>query len=132
MTWLSWARATIHSSGGRATATMSSTADGGADKLDFGGSATAESITVAAGAYGLARVARDVGNATVTLSRVERIEIGTLDGQDRIAVNDLSQTDVKSVAINLAGAANPNAGDGQADTVNVNGSSGEPIRSASG
>src|SRR5215470_5112804 len=46
--------------------------DGGNDKLAFGGAAVGESIAVGAGGLGLARVARDVGNATVILSRVER------------------------------------------------------------
>ena len=93
----------------------------GADRLVFDGSAAAENITVSAGAFGLARVVRDVGNVTMSLNRVERIEIAALDGQDRITVNDLAHTNVRDVAVDLAGAANPNAGDGQADTVIVNG-----------
>ena len=96
----------------------------GADRLAFNGSTADENITVSAGAFGLAQVTRDVGNATVNLTGIERIEIAALDGQDRITVNDLTHTDVKDVAIDLAGAANPNAGDGQADTVIVNGSAG--------
>jgi Ca2+-binding RTX toxin-like protein len=91
----------------------------GADRLDFDGSTASENITVSASAYGLAEVVR--GSATVNLSRVERVEIAALDGQDRITVNNLAHTDVRNVAVDLAGAANPNAGDGQADTVIVNG-----------
>lgn len=95
--------------------------DGGAgtDRLDFDGSAAAENITVSGN--GLAQVTRDVGNVTMNLNRIEQIGIAALDGQDRITVNDLTHTDVRNVAIDLAGAANPDAGDGQADTVIVNG-----------
>jgi len=92
----------------------------GADRLQFNGSAAAENITVSAGILGSAQVARDIGNVAMNLIGVERIEIAALDGQDRVTVNDLARTDVKEVAIDLAGA-NPNAGDGQADTVIVNG-----------
>jgi len=95
--------------------------DGGAgtDRLAFDGSAAAENITVSGN--GLAQVARDMGNVTMNLNRIERIEIAALDGQDRITVNDLAHTDVRNVAVDLAGAVNPNAGDGEADTVIVNG-----------
>ena len=95
--------------------------DGGAgtDRLDFDGSAAAENITVSGN--GLAQVARDVGNVTMNLNHIERVDIAALDGQDRITVNDLAHTDVRDVAVDLAGTANANAGDGQADTVIVNG-----------
>src|SRR6185295_1883731 len=96
----------------------------GTDRLAFGGSSASEDISVSAGPLGLAQVTRNVGNATLTLASVERIDIAALDGQDRISVNDLSQTDVKDVFVNLAGAANPSAGDGQADVVAVNGTAG--------
>jgi Ca2+-binding RTX toxin-like protein len=96
----------------------------GTDRLAFGGSSASENIAVSAGPLGLAQVTRNVGNATLTLASVERIDIAALDGQDRITVNDLSQTDVKDVFVNLAGAANPGAGDGQADVVAVNGTAG--------
>ncbi|MEO8133906.1 MAG: calcium-binding protein [Betaproteobacteria bacterium] len=97
--------------------------DGGSgnDRLAFGGSSTAENIAVSAGILGLAQVTRSVGNVNMTLSSVERIDIAALDGQDRITVNDLSHTDVKDVFVNLAGVANPVAGDGQMDIVAVNG-----------
>ncbi|MFL6816636.1 MAG: beta strand repeat-containing protein, partial [Bradyrhizobium sp.] len=93
----------------------------GTDRLVFGGAAGNENITLAAGPLGLARVTRDVGNVTMNLTSVERIEIAASDGQDGITVNDLSGTTVKEVLVNLAGAVNPLAGDGQADVVTVKG-----------
>jgi Ca2+-binding RTX toxin-like protein len=100
----------------------------GADRLAFNGSTADENIAVSAGALGLAQVVQGVNRGSVTSTQVERIEIAALDGQDRITVNDLAHTDVKDVAVDLAGAANSNAGDGQADVVVVNGSqAGEQI-----
>jgi Ca2+-binding RTX toxin-like protein len=99
------------------------TVDGGSgsDRLVFGGSGTTESIAVSAGGLGVARVTRDAGNVTMNVTGVERIDIAALDGQDRITVNDLSNTDVRDVFVDLAGTANPTAGDGQTDVVAVNG-----------
>jgi Ca2+-binding RTX toxin-like protein len=100
----------------------------GADRLIFNGSTGGENIAVSAGAFGMAQVTRGVNSVTMNLTGIERIEIGALDGQDRITVNDLTHTDVRDVAVDLAGAANPSAGDGQADTVIVNGgAAGEQI-----
>jgi Ca2+-binding RTX toxin-like protein len=93
----------------------------GTDRLVFDGSAATENIAVSAGHLGLARVARDVDNVTMNLTGVERIDIAALDGQDRVTVNDLSNTDVRDVFVDLAGTADPVAGDGQADVVAVNG-----------
>ena len=47
-----------------------------------------------------------------------------LGGADNIAVNDLSGTDVKQVAIDLAAPPGSGTGDGAADTVTVNGTAG--------
>ena len=94
----------------------------GMDQLDFFGSTAGDNIAVSARS-GLARVALGTGSdGAVTLNGVERIEIAALDGADLITVSDLSHTDVRNVAIDLAGAGNPNAADGEADTVIVNGS----------
>ena len=100
----------------------------GADRLIFNGSTGGENIAVSAGAFGMAQVTRGVNSVTMNLTGIERIEIAALDGQDRITVNDLTHTDVRDVAVDLAGAANLSAGDGQADTVIVNGgAAGEQI-----
>ena len=62
---------------------------------------------------------RDVAGITMDLNGVERVNFAALGGSDRVAVNDLSGTDVKQVNIDLA-AAN-GASDGSADTVSVKG-----------
>src|SRR6266699_1794617 len=52
--------------------------EAGSDRLIFNGSAAAENITVTAGSHGLAQVTRDVGDVTMDLNSVERIEIAAL------------------------------------------------------
>src|SRR6185312_7106554 len=89
---------------------------------DFIGANLSEIIDVAANG-GRARFTRDIANITMDLNDVERIQFKALGGFDHIAVHDLAGTDVTQVAIDLAGAANPLAGDGQADVVAVDGSS---------
>jgi Ca2+-binding RTX toxin-like protein len=53
---------------------------------------------------------------------VEMIALRTLGGADRITVNDMRGTDVRTVSIDLA--ATTGGGDGQADTVVINGTTG--------
>ena len=65
------------------------------------------------------RFTRNVGNITMDLNGVERINVNALGGADNITVNDLTGTDVTEVNIDLAGSAA--AGDGAADQVIVNG-----------
>ena len=55
------------------------------------------------------------------LNDVEKIDVNALGGTDTVTVNDLSGTDVTQVNINLAGTIGGTTGDGQADTVIVNG-----------
>jgi Ca2+-binding RTX toxin-like protein len=92
----------------------------GTDTLVFNGSNANENMTVFAnGSH--ATLFRDVGNVTMDLNSVEKIQIAALGGADNITVNDLTGTGVKQVAVNLS---SQGAGDGQADTVTVNGTSG--------
>ena len=58
------------------------------------------------------------------LNGVERIQLTALGGADTITVNDLAMTDVTQVDIDLAGTPGSGTGDGQADTVIVNGTAG--------
>src|SRR5262249_14133914 len=67
------------------------------------------------------RFTRDVGNITMDLNGVERIDFNALGGADTIVVNDLSGTDLKQVNLALASTIGGAAGDGQADTIVVNG-----------
>ena len=70
---------------------------------------------------GRVRLFRDVGNVTMDLNSVERIQLNALGGPDNVVVNDLTGTGVTRVAIDLASPPGSGVGDGQADTVTVNG-----------
>ena len=58
------------------------------------------------------------------LNGVENIQVNAVGGADNIVVNDLTGTDVKQVAIDLAATPGSSQGDGQPDTVTVNGTAG--------
>jgi hypothetical protein len=88
----------------------------------FNGAPVSEDITISANGEG-ATLLRPQGNITMDLHSVERIEVAPLAGADNITVNNLAGTSVKEVAIDLA-APGTTAGDGQTDTVNVNGTAG--------
>jgi Ca2+-binding RTX toxin-like protein len=93
----------------------------GTDTLLFNGANIAEIFDVSANGERV-RFTRNIGNIVMDLNDVERIDVNALGGTDTITVNDLSGTDVTQVNINLAGTLGGTAGDGQADTVIVNGS----------
>jgi Ca2+-binding RTX toxin-like protein len=92
----------------------------GFDTLLFNGSNVNESIDISANG-GRVRLFRDVGNVTMDLNGVERIQLEALGGADNITVNDLTGTNVTQVAIDLASPPGSSQGDGQPDTVTVNG-----------
>jgi len=60
------------------------------------------------------------------LNDVETVNFDALGGVDNISVHDLSGTDVTAVNLNLA-ASGGNTGDGSADTVSVDGTSGDDV-----
>ena len=91
----------------------------GTDTLNFNGSNASENIDISANG-GRVRFNRDVAAVTMDLDDVERIDFQALGGADTITVNDLSGTDVQLVAIDLQ--ASGGGGDGQVDTIVVNGS----------
>ena len=62
------------------------------------------------------------GNVTMDLNSVERIQLDAFGGADTITVNDLTGTDVKEVAIDLAGSGG--GGDNQVDTIVINATDG--------
>ena len=104
----------------------SDTVDGGAgtDTLVFNGSNANETIDISAnGSH--ARLFRDVGNITMDLNAVEHIQLNTIGGADTVTVEDLTGTGVTQVAIDLSATAGSGQGDGQADTVTVNGTAGD-------
>ena len=55
------------------------------------------------------------------LNGIEQIKIATLGGADNVTVNDLTGTGVNTVFVQLGSAAGSGTGDGQRDTVVVNG-----------
>jgi len=95
----------------------------GFDTLDFVGANADENITISANGE-RALFFRNVGNVTMDLDGIERIQFEAKGGVDNIVVNDLSKTDVKQVAIDLAAIPGSNVGDHQPDTATVNGTAG--------
>ena len=93
---------------------------GGADRLQFNGANVAEKIDLSANGSRL-RLFRDVGNVTMDVNGVEQVDVVALGGADTLTVNDLSHTDVTGVNIDLSGTPGSGVGDGQPDTVIVNG-----------
>jgi Ca2+-binding RTX toxin-like protein len=103
----------------------SDSVDGGAgtDTLVFDGSNAAENISI--GANGSrASLFRDVGNVTMDLNGIEHIQLAAAGGADAITVGDLTGTGVNQVAIDLSATPGSGQGDGQADSVSVNGTAG--------
>jgi hypothetical protein len=90
----------------------------GNDLLGFFGANVNENIAISANGP-WARVTRDVDGVTMDLNSLEVVNVIPLGGADTITVNDLTGTGVRGV--NLAIGATGNTGDGQADTVIVNG-----------
>ncbi len=101
----------------------------GTDTLQFFGSAANENIDISANGQRV-RFFRDVAAVAMDLNDLESIDLRTLGGADNIVVGDLSGTDVTLVGLDLRG---PNGGgDGQADTVTVNGTQGDDVFGATG
>ncbi len=96
----------------------------GFDTLVFNGANVGEQITLSANG-GRATFFRDVAAVTTDLNDVETIVYNAVGGADNIVVNDLSGTDVKQVAINLAAAGG--IGDMQPDNVFANGTAGDDV-----
>jgi Ca2+-binding RTX toxin-like protein len=101
----------------------------GNDTMQFNGANVSEHMDLSANGSRL-RFTRDVANITMDMNGVENVNVRALGGADTITVNDLSGTDVTNVNIDLAGA--PNTGDGQPDTVIVNGTNGDDVIQAVG
>ena len=108
----------------------SDTVDGGdgTDSLVFNGANVNENIDLSANGSRV-RLFRDVGNITMDLNGLEVINVNALGGADTITVNDLTGTGVTDVNIDLS--AN-GVGDGQVDTVIVNGTAGDDAIAVTG
>ena len=93
---------------------------GGFDTMQFNGNSANEKFDLSANGT-RSRLTRDVGNVAMDMNGVEQVNIAALGGADTITVNDLSGTDVVAVNFDLAGTPGTGTGDGQTDTVIVNG-----------
>lgn len=89
----------------------------GNDTMLFNGANVAENIDLSANGHRL-RFTRDVGNVTMDTNGVETVNLNTLGGADTVHVHDLTNTDLTSLNLDLGAAG---AGDGQADTLIVDG-----------
>jgi Ca2+-binding RTX toxin-like protein len=101
----------------------------GSDTMVFNGSAANERMEAAANG-GRVRFTRDVGNIVMDLDDVESIAARALGGTDSLVVNDMSGTDLRSAAADLAALAGGD--DGQPDNVIVNGTSGDDVVTVTG
>jgi len=101
----------------------------GTDAMAFNGSNVAESMDVSANGQRV-RFVRDVAAITMDLDDVESIAVRTLGGADRLAVHDVSGTDLVNVSADLAATAGGD--DGAADTVAVDATSGDDVATVTG
>jgi Ca2+-binding RTX toxin-like protein len=95
----------------------------GFDTMLFNGSAAAEVISIQANG-GRAFFTRNIANVVMDLDDVEGIDFNALGGADQIVIGDLSGTDLTEININLGVGG---AGDGQPDTIIVNGTNGDDV-----
>src|SRR6516225_3781196 len=96
----------------------------GTDTLVFNGANISENMDISANGQ-RARLSRDVGTVVMDLNGVEHIQVNALGGADTITVNDLTGTDVTRVALDVSAPTGSGQGDGQPDTVIVNGTAGD-------
>ena len=96
---------------------------GNNDTMLFNGAAAAEAFDVSANGERV-RFFRNVGNITMDLDGVERIDLNALAGSDTVLVNDVRGTDLDEVDVDLAAALTVSAGDGQSDAITVKGTEG--------
>jgi Ca2+-binding RTX toxin-like protein len=101
----------------------------GNDTLLFNGANIGENIDISANG-GRVRFSRNVGDVTMDLNGMEGIDFNALGGADTVTVHDLTGTGVSRVDVNLA--ATGGGGDGQADSVVLEGTSGDDVIQASG
>ncbi len=92
----------------------------------FNGSAGNEAFEASRNG-GRLRFTRNLANIVMDVDDVETVHLNALGGTDAITVNDLSGTDVTKLDGDLAGTIGGNAGDGQPDSVVVNGTNGADV-----
>jgi Ca2+-binding RTX toxin-like protein len=103
----------------------------GQDTLLFNGANIGESVDISANGQRL-RFFRNIGTITMDCNDVEVVQFNAFGGADTITVNDLSGTGVTRVDLDLASPPSSSVGDNQADTVIVNGTSGDDVVTITG
>jgi Ca2+-binding RTX toxin-like protein len=101
----------------------------GADTMQFNGANINERFEVSANGRRV-RFTRDVGNVTMDLDGVERLNVKALAGADTLIVDDVGGTDLTEVNTDLA--ASIGGGDAAADNVIVDGTAGDDVIDVSG
>ena len=94
----------------------------GTDTLLFNGSNAGETIALTANGNRLT-FTRDIATVTIDTDDVEEVLFVARGGEDKITVNDLSTTDVKTVELDLFGSI-ASMGDSAADVVTLHGTAG--------
>jgi Ca2+-binding RTX toxin-like protein len=103
----------------------------GNDAMRFNGANVSEKIDISANG-GRVRFTRDVANITMDLHGVEGIDFNALGGADTVTVHDPTGTDLRRVNLDLAATPGSGVGDGQADSVIVDGTAGNDVVTAFG
>jgi len=98
--------------------------EAGFDTMIFNGSIGNE-IMAATAFNGRVLFTRNLGTITMDLGGVEAIDVRALGGTDSVTVNDVAQSDLQRVDVDLAGALGSSSSDGLADTVTVVGTKGD-------
>jgi Ca2+-binding RTX toxin-like protein len=101
----------------------------GTDTMLFNGANVAERVDLSANGDRL-RFFRDAGSITMDTASVERVDFKALGGADVVEVGDLAGTDVRKLDVDLGAAGG--GGDGQRDSVVVNGTARNDAVAASG
>src|SRR5215208_4890909 len=92
----------------------------GTDTMLFNAANGGEQVDLSATGHRL-RFFRTQGNITMDTAGVETVDFNALGGADTVTVNDLTRTDVRTVNTDLAATLGGNTGDGQIDSVVVEG-----------
>ena len=104
----------------------------GADTLAFNGNNLDENFRLSPDGHH-ARLVRNLGNITMDLNRIERVDVNSLGGNDALTVDDLYATDVREVNHDEAAALGGQTPDTGNDQTIVNGTyAGEAITAVGG
>jgi Ca2+-binding RTX toxin-like protein len=98
----------------------------GVDTMLFNGSAGAEAFDVSANGERV-RFTRTLGSIVRDVNDVERLDLNALGGIDSLTVNSLVGTDLTTINANLGGTIGGTSGDAAADTIIVNGTTGNDV-----